>query len=399
MATRKPPITLPSVDALFGIPNTGESVQEISIKQLHSFRDHPFRVEPDEKLIESVREYGVLSPLLARNKAEGEYEIISGHRRKAAAEQIGLDKLPVLVRDLTDEEAIILMVDSNMQVQAFLPIHLAEYMSSLVGKSKSIVTKNRATLIGLFSTAYDNGLINVEITRNFPKIVGTYTGHKALDRVDISLITTNYQLHEAGLGMMIMLWAGLRKGEAVALCWEDIDFERNVIHVTKSHDIVHNVTKGPKTQAGVRDVPMFAALRQALLSKRQESGLVFPKKTGGLHTSCSLNLAIRSFCSFIERVKNGVPHPERAQGFRMDVWQKRFAEQGREWEEFSFTAHDLRTTFATMCYDAGVDLHTAKRWMGHSSVETTLSIYTKLSNERRVESTDAMDAYSAALTG
>ena len=287
----------------------------------------------------------------------------------------------------------------SMQVQAFLPIHLAEYMSSLVGKSKSIVTKNRATLIGLFSTAYDNGLINVEITRNFPKIVGTYTGHKALDRADISLITTNYQLHEAGLGMMIMLWAGLRKGEAVALCWEDIDFERNVIHVTKSHDIVHNVTKGPKTQAGVRDVPMFAVLRQALLSKRQKSGLVFPKKSGGLHTCSSLNLAIRSFCSFIERVKNGVPHPERAQGFRMDVWQKRFAEQGREWEEFSFTAHDLRTTFATMCYDAGVDLHTAKRWMGHSSVETTLSIYTKLSNERRVESTDAMDAYSAALTG
>lgn len=121
MATKKPPITLPSVDALFGIPNTGESVQEISIKQLHSFRDHPFRVEPDEKLIESVREYGVLSPLLARKKAEGEYEIISGHRRKAAAEQIGLDKLPVLVRDLTDEEAIILMVDSNIQRENLLP--------------------------------------------------------------------------------------------------------------------------------------------------------------------------------------------------------------------------------------------------------------------------------------
>lgn len=65
MTAKKPPITLPSVDALFGIPNTGESVQEISIKQLHSFRDHPFRIEPDEKLIESVREYGILSPLLA----------------------------------------------------------------------------------------------------------------------------------------------------------------------------------------------------------------------------------------------------------------------------------------------------------------------------------------------
>jgi ParB family chromosome partitioning protein len=122
LTAKKPPITLPSVDALFGIPNTGESVQEISIKQLHSFRDHPFRIEPDEKLIESVREYGILSPLLARKKAESEYEIISGHRRKAAAEQmIGLDKLPVLVRDLMDEEAIILMVDSNIQRENLLP--------------------------------------------------------------------------------------------------------------------------------------------------------------------------------------------------------------------------------------------------------------------------------------
>lgn len=276
----------------------------------------------------------------------------------------------------------------SMQVQAFRPIHLAEYMSSLVGKSKSIITKNRATLIGLFSTAYDNGLINTEITRNFPKVVGTYTGHKALNRSEISLITANYHMHDAGLGMMVMLWAGLRKGEAVALRWEDIDFERNVIHVTKSYDIIHNVMKGPKTQAGIRDVPMFAALKQALLSKKQDSGLVFSRKTGEIHSICSLNLAIESFCSFIERVKNGVPHPERAQGFRIDVWKKRFAEQEREWEEFSFTAHDLRTTFATMCYDAGVDLHTAKRWMGHSSVETTLSIYTKLSNERRVESTE-----------
>lgn len=89
MATKKPPITLPSVDALFGIPNTGESVQEIPIKQLHGFRDHPFRVEADDKLLESVRAYGVLSPLLARKMEQGEYEIISGHRRKAAAEQIG----------------------------------------------------------------------------------------------------------------------------------------------------------------------------------------------------------------------------------------------------------------------------------------------------------------------
>jgi len=106
LAAKKPPIALPSVDALFGIPNQGESVQEILIKQLHSFQDHPFRVEPDGKLIESVREYGILSPLLARKKADGEYELISGHRRKSASEQVGLEKLPILVRDMPSNFAI-----------------------------------------------------------------------------------------------------------------------------------------------------------------------------------------------------------------------------------------------------------------------------------------------------
>ena len=81
-----------------------EEVQEIPIIQLHSFKDHPFQVVPDEKLLESVKEYGVLSPLLARKRTDGEYEMISGHRRKAASEQVGLEKLPVLVRELTDEE-------------------------------------------------------------------------------------------------------------------------------------------------------------------------------------------------------------------------------------------------------------------------------------------------------
>ena len=84
MAVKKAaPLSLPSVDALFGIPEGKEAVQEIPIQQLHSFKDHPFRVVPDEKLLESVKEYGVLSPLLARKRQDGEYELISGHRRKA----------------------------------------------------------------------------------------------------------------------------------------------------------------------------------------------------------------------------------------------------------------------------------------------------------------------------
>ena len=100
-----------------------ERVLEIRITQLQSFRNHPFYVKDDEAmqaLCDSVREYGVLSPLLVRPIGEN-FEIVSGHRRRAAAMKLGMDKLPVLVRDMSDDEAIILMVDSNIQRENLLP--------------------------------------------------------------------------------------------------------------------------------------------------------------------------------------------------------------------------------------------------------------------------------------
>ncbi|MBR2928752.1 MAG: ParB/RepB/Spo0J family partition protein [Oscillospiraceae bacterium] len=100
-----------------------EQVQQIKLGELHPFRNHPFHVKDDESLqalCDSIQEYGVLSPLLARPTGEG-YEIISGHRRRAAALKLGLKQLPVLVRDMSDDEAIILMVDSNIQRENLLP--------------------------------------------------------------------------------------------------------------------------------------------------------------------------------------------------------------------------------------------------------------------------------------
>lgn len=96
----------------------------LSAGQLVPFPGHPFRVEEDgelEQLVESIREYGVLTPLLARPKGDGSYELISGHRRKMACEKLGVEKIPVLVRELTDEEAVIRMVDSNIQRERVLP--------------------------------------------------------------------------------------------------------------------------------------------------------------------------------------------------------------------------------------------------------------------------------------
>ena len=101
-----------------------EQVQQIPIEELFPFKEHPFKVLDDEamqRMVESVAQYGVLAPLIARPRPEGGYEIISGHRRQHAAELAGLDTLPVIVREMTDDAAVILMVDSNLQRENILP--------------------------------------------------------------------------------------------------------------------------------------------------------------------------------------------------------------------------------------------------------------------------------------
>ena len=101
-----------------------EQVQQIPIGEMFPFKDHPFKVLDDESMqrtVESVEQYGVLSPLIARPRPEGGYEIISGHRRQHAAQLAGLDTLPVIVRNMDDDAAVLLMVDSNLQRENILP--------------------------------------------------------------------------------------------------------------------------------------------------------------------------------------------------------------------------------------------------------------------------------------
>ena len=114
-----------NLDSLFGIDQeqVGQ-VLEVPIGELFPFRDHPFKVVDDEKMsqtVESVRENGILVPIMVRNRPEGGYEVISGHRRKHAAELVGLETVPVIIRDLTDDEAVIAMVDANLQREEILP--------------------------------------------------------------------------------------------------------------------------------------------------------------------------------------------------------------------------------------------------------------------------------------
>lgn len=126
-------IELASFDSIFSTEETrqggNQRIQQLPLSELVPFKDHPFRVVDDDRMketVESIREYGVLVPIIVRPMDDGSYEIVSGHRRKRACELAGVEEIPAIVRDLDDDEATIIMVDSNLQRENILPSERAK---------------------------------------------------------------------------------------------------------------------------------------------------------------------------------------------------------------------------------------------------------------------------------
>ncbi len=129
MTKRKSDFTLPTLDDLFSTQEMRddaklERVRNIPLGELHPFKDHPFKIlnnEEMQRMIESIRKVGAITPALARPLPDGGYELISGHRRLAACQVLGLETMPVIVREMSDDEAVIAMVDANLQRETILP--------------------------------------------------------------------------------------------------------------------------------------------------------------------------------------------------------------------------------------------------------------------------------------
>ena len=175
-----------------------EQVQQIPIGELFPFKNHPFKVLDDESMqrtVESVEQYGVLSPLIARPRPEGGYEIISGHRRQHAAQLAGLDVLPVIVRNMDDDAAVLLMVDSNLQRENILPSERA-----FAYKMKLEALKNQGARSDLTSAQLGRKLETADIVgqesgdsrnqvRRFIRLTNLVP--ELLDRVDEKKIAFN----------------------------------------------------------------------------------------------------------------------------------------------------------------------------------------------------------------
>lgn len=137
-------IKLQTVDELLGVPEIA-GTQEIEIGRIHAFPNHPFKVLDDERmdtLVESIRENGILNPVIVRPDKNGDYEMISGHRRLHAAGIVGLSKVPAIVKEMSDDEAIIKMVDANIQSEEILP---SERAFSLKMKMDAVKRQGKRT--------------------------------------------------------------------------------------------------------------------------------------------------------------------------------------------------------------------------------------------------------------
>ena len=195
-------VALKGLDDLFSSEETRqeeqrEQVQQIPVSELFPFKDHPFKVLDDDSMkstVESVAQYGILAPLIARPRPEGGYEIISGHRRKHAAELARLDTVPVIVRNMEDDAATILMVDSNLQRESILPSERA-----FAYKMKLDAIKNQGARSDLTSTQVaqklsvekvgDDAGVSKDTIRRFIRL--THLIPELLDMVDVKKISFN----------------------------------------------------------------------------------------------------------------------------------------------------------------------------------------------------------------
>ena len=196
-------VRLSSFDDLFGgAENTaGEQIIHAKLADLHTFKGHPFRVLDDEKMeetTESISRYGVLVPGLARPREGGGYEIIAGHRRKRGSERAGLDTMPVIVRNYTDDEATIIMVDSNIQREDILPSEKAKAYAMKYEAMKHQGSKGGNTLDEVGEAAGESGKTvqrYVWLSRLSDELLGMVDAKKIgiSQGVDISFLSEEQQ--------------------------------------------------------------------------------------------------------------------------------------------------------------------------------------------------------------
>ena len=204
-----------------------------------------------------------------------------------------------------------------------------------------------------------------------------------LSEEQIQLVKETFRGHRMGVPVMIMLYAGLRRGELLALQWSDIDFQKRVIRVSKSiaFEAKNQArVKKPKTAAGTRSVPIIDPLYEILSNARKgtKSIMVCPSAKGTMMTDTAWKTSWDSYMHYLN-IQAGGRDKSRSNPKVIEIE--------------TFTPHQLRHTFITMCHEAGVDVKVTQEIAGHADIHTTLMVYTHLTNAKREEGIRTLNAH------
>lgn len=248
----------------------------------------------------------------------------------------------------------------HMKLKDVKDVHLQRILNGQAGKSKSHVEKIRRVLREMFSRARKSRLIAYNPSEDLDLPDNTEQGHRSFTDEERTLLLKVCKENDFGLWFVLLLYTGMRPGEAAALNWNDVDFSSNLIHIHAALESGSNRIKSPKTDAGSRDIPIHAELLPWLLSaKGNPFTPVFPTQSGGRQNSGSMARLWRA-CKRAMNIAAG------AEVYRNQLQEDLFPD---------LTPYCLRHTFATDCARACVPLETTRWLLGHADISTTANIY------------------------
>lgn len=276
-------------------------------------------------------------------------------------------------------------------VSSIKEIDLQKLLNAVAGMSFSTCSKYLQAIKRVFKKARKNGIITEDPAEDLQLPAYTQGTHRALTRGEIDLVVKYWRESYSGLWVLLMLFCGLRRGEMIALDWSSINLKERTLTVSQTAVISGNtaiIEPRAKTAAGLRTLPIPDFLFAALSSVPVKEGFVCLSAHGKPLTETSASRGLERFNSVINRIIRG--EPLTARGKRTDLTPE-------PPPTFQIRFHDLRHTYATLLYNAGVDVKTAAYLLGHSDISVTMKIYTHLSEERKSASAQALTAYLNGL--
>ncbi len=273
----------------------------------------------------------------------------------------------------------------DRRLRAIRAIDLQKMVNRLEGMGETTITYVFAILTGVFQKAYAEGIINRDPTVGLLKPASASSTKRALTEAEEKAVLKLGREHPYGLMLLLLYYTGARRGEMLALQWRDIDFKNMKITINKDVDFVTNMIGDPKSKYAFRDIPMPKALSEVLNPLRGIGEAFLIQSIKGAFLSSSVY--VDRWTALMEALYQADTTIEHREAQRIVEKQKDGTEKVEVIPAKSvLTAHYFRHNFASICYNAGVDVLTAQKYLGHSDPKTTLDIYSHLSEAKEKQS-------------